>query len=344
MWKKVGLLLGIVGVSLLHYLTPVPHHAPWHALFQRLYYVPIILGAYWFGFRWGLLLSLLSGLVYAPHVFFQWSAIPMAADSKYVEIIMFVIIASLVGTLSDFQKLQQKKLLETTRQLHRMDRLSLLGQLAAGLAHEIRNPLGSLIGSDEILAEHIDSKHPAYEFIGILRKEHRRLRDKLNEFLSFAKPSEPQLIPNQVNDVVRSTLSLVAKEAADRHCSVLPVLDEHLPFVPMDAAHLQQVLLNLLLNGIQAMPEGGTLTVETRQEKHGVALTVHDEGSGIPAEAMERIFDPFYSTGNDGTGLGLAIVKQLTESMNGTVTVASGDGGTSFTIRIPDGTAHDTAD
>ena len=150
MWKRIGLLLGIVGVSLLHYLTPVLHHAAWHALFQRLYYVPIILGAYWFGFRWGLFLSLLCGLVYAPHIFFQWSTNPMAADSKYVEIVMFVVIASLVGTLSDIQKLQQRQLLETTKQLHRADRLSLLGQLAAGLAHEIRNPLGSLIGSDEI--------------------------------------------------------------------------------------------------------------------------------------------------------------------------------------------------
>ena len=339
MGKKVGLLLGIVAVSLLHYLTPVLHNAAWHALFQRLFYVPIILGAYWFGFRWGLILSLLSGLVYAPHVFFQWSAIPMAADSKYVEIIMFVIIASLVGTLSDVQKLQQRKLLEATGQLHRMDRLSLLGQLAAGLAHEIRNPLGSLIGSDEILAESIGKDHPKYEFIEILQKEHRRLRDKLNEFLNFAKPSPPQLLPNQLNDVVRSTVSLIAKQAADSNCPIILNLDEQLPMVPMDAAHMQQILLNLLLNGVQSMPEGGTLTVATKQENNSIEVSVRDEGTGIDKDTINRIFDPFYSTKSEGTGLGLSIVKQLTEAMNGTIAVESDDRGTGFTLRIPYATA-----
>ncbi|MBD3419262.1 MAG: sensor histidine kinase [Chitinivibrionales bacterium] len=332
--KKTGAIaLMIIGISLFHYFTPVRLHYL-HAIFQRLYYIPIILSAYWFGFKWGLVTAVSTGIAYAPHIFLHWSMVPASMIGKYIEIGMFALIASLVGILADVQKLQQEKIHTAQEQIRRMDRLSLLGQLAAGLAHEIRNPLGSLIGSGEILADSLGKDHPKYEFVEIMHKEHHRLRDKLNEFLKFARPSAPQIIANQLNDVVRSTLSLAQRQAVKAGCDIQPDLDETLPPLPLDAVHMQQILLNLVINGCQSMPQGGKLIVRTRKAGDSAELTVIDHGPGIPEDRQDRIFEPFYTTKDEGTGLGLAIVKQLVDGMNGSITFTSSENGTSFTIRI----------
>lgn len=306
-----------------------------HAIFQRLYYLPIILFAYKFGFRWGLAAAIFSAVTYVPHIILQWASMPMEMFTQYVEIVMFLVIGSLVGILSDIQKAQLKQIQQANLQMYRMDKMSLLGQLAAGLAHEIRNPLGSLIGSDEILAESLGKDHPKYEFIEILQKEHRRLRNKLNEFLSFARPSPACIIPNNLNDIVRATINLAEKQAIKSGCSLILELDNKITDIPIDADRMKQILLNLLINSCQAMPNGGRITVSTWSEKESVCISVNDQGPGIEKKIIGRIFEPFFTTKNDGTGLGLAIVKQLIDEMNGKIDVQSSEQGTQFTIRIP---------
>lgn len=334
--KKVGIFLAIIATSVLHYTTPIMLHN-FHAVYQRLYYVPIILCAYWFGFRWGLAAALFCAIVYVPHIYLQWAHMPMEMFTQYVEIIMFLVIGPLVGILSDIQRKQQKQIHETYMQMHRMDRMSLLGQLAAGLAHEIRNPLGSLIGSDEILAESMSRDHPNYEFVDILQKEHRRLRDKLNEFLSFAKPSALCIIPNNLNDIVQATVNLAEKQIQKSGCTLDLRLDKSLNEAPVDADKMKQILLNLLLNACQAMPDGGKITIATGKENGFVYISIEDQGIGIDEQVRNRIFEPFFTTKEDGTGLGLAIVKQLLETMNGTIEVKPTENGSLFITRIPDG-------
>jgi two-component system, NtrC family, sensor histidine kinase HydH len=332
--KKYLLFLSIIIISALHYLTPVMLHN-FHAIYQRLYYLPIILCAYKFGFRWGLTAAIFSAIVYIPHIFLQWASMPMEMFTQYIEIIMFLVIGSLVGILSDIQKAQLKQIAQANERMNRMDKMSLLGQLAAGLAHEIRNPLGSLIGSDEILAESLGKAHPKYEFIEILQKEHRRLRDKLNEFLSFARPTPACIIPNNLNAIVKATVNLAEKQTIKSGCSLVLDLDDKLRDIPIDADRMKQILLNLLINSCQAMPNGGTITVCTWPEKESVCLSINDQGAGIDKKIISRIFEPFFTTKNDGTGLGLAIVKQLIEEMNGKIDVQSSQQGSQFTIRIP---------
>lgn len=279
--------------------------------------------------------AIVSAILYLPHIFLHWSHMPGEIFTQNVEIVMFFIIASLVGLLSDIQKRQQKQIGEAHSSMRRMERMSLLGQLAAGLAHEIRNPLGSLIGSVEILAESLGKDHPKFEFIEILQKEHRRLRDKLNEFLTFAKPASPCILPNSINDIVQATVQLVEKQAAKSGCTIILDPGTSLDDVPVDADQLKQILLNLLLNACQEMSEGGTITVTTKSGRESFCISVSDQGKGIDTNNIDKIFEPFYTTKKDGTGLGLAIVKQLVESMNGTITVQSGSSGSQFTIRIP---------
>ncbi len=332
--KKISLIAGILIISLLHYLSPIYYHQA-HAVYQRLYYVPIILASYWFGLRTGLLFALLCGMSYAPHIFFQWSPHPQETFTQYVEIAMFFVIASLVGILSDIHRMQYRQIESAKEQIRRMDRLSLLGQLAAGLAHEIRNPLGSLIGSAEILKDSLEPDHPKHEFVEIMRKELNRLRDKLNEFLRFARPAPPQIVPNNINDVVWAAVKLVEKEASKSSITIATQFDDSSAITPMDAEQLKQVVLNLLLNAIHAMPEGGKITISTWKNSNAFGFSVEDEGTGIPDDQKERIFEPFFTTKKDGTGLGLAIVKQLIEAMKGTIDVTSSAKGSRFEVSIP---------
>jgi len=332
--RKIGSFLAIVAISLLHYATPVMLHN-YHAVYQRLYYLPIILCAYWFGLKWGLCAAAVSAIAYLPHIILQWAHMPMEMFTQYVEVVMFFVIGSFVGILSDIQKRQQKQIQDTQAQIHRMDRMSLLGQLAAGLAHEIRNPLGSLIGSDEILAQSLGKDHPKYEFVEILQKEHRRLRDKLNEFLSFARPAPACIIPNNLNDIVVATSSLAEKQIQKSGCSLYVELDKGLKDIPVDADKMKQILLNLILNASQSMPDGGKITLRTGKNEGRAFVSVEDQGQGIDAQIKEKIFEPFFTTKKDGTGLGLSIVKQLIETMNGTIDVRSDKKGSLFTVRIP---------
>ncbi len=331
---RVFLIASIVVVSLLHYLSPIHfHHA--HSIYQRLYYIPVILGAYWFGLRFGLGTAFLCAVGYVPHIFFQWSVMPHETFTQYVEIVMFFVVASMVGIMSDFQKAQQKRILDANEQIRRMDRLSLLGQLSAGLAHEIRNPLGSLRGSAEILEKELPAGHPKREFVEIIQRELKRLSGKLDEFLKFARPAPPHLVPNNINDIAKESVQLVEKQAARGGV----ILDLHLaPAMPMaavDAEQLKQIMLNLLLNAVQASPTRGRVVISTLADDRMVGFSIQDEGPGIPPANQTRIFEPFFTTKPEGTGLGLSIVRELLEAMKGSINVVSLPKGVRFDVRIP---------
>lgn len=318
----------------MHYLSPIHLHSV-HAIYQRLYYIPVILGAYWFGLRFGLVSALLCALGYVPHIFFQWAAMPHEMFTQYVEIVMFFAVGSMVGIMSDFQRAQQKRILDANEQIRRMDRLSLLGQLSAGLAHEIRNPLGSLMGSVEILDKEIPVTSPKREFLEIIQTELRRLSGKLDEFLKFARPAPPHPVPNNLNDIVKESVRLVEKHVAQGGVALDLHLAPAMPLAAVDSDHLKQVLLNLLLNAVQASSPQGRIAVSTWGDEKTVGLSVEDNGPGIPGASLARIWEPFFTTKPQGTGLGLSIVKQLVEAMNGSIRVVPLVKGVRFEVRIP---------
>lgn len=339
-WLRHALILGlIIGISSLHYLTPVAFHH-FHAVYQRLYYLPILLACYHMGLVAGLGYAALCGLAYAPHIFYQWSWSEHESFTQYVEIVLFFVVAGTAGWLFDIRRNQQAELLRQQEGLRRAERLALMGKLAAGLAHEIRNPLNSLLGAVDIVRRGLGPEHPDAEFGLILDGELRRVNRILNEFMAFARPREPEHIPQRLNEVVEAALTIVSKTLQDAGVKVEKRLAPNLPETPLDAELLKQALLNLFFNAKEAMPAGGSLLVETARDGRDLVLTIADEGTGIARDRLEAVFDPFFTSKETGTGLGLSISRQIAEQHKGTLRALPREKGACLELRLPDGGRH----
>ncbi len=365
---RIVSLAGMLGViTLVHTLMGMGRHSAGrhdgggliinilHITFAHFYIVPIILGAYWFGIRGGVLVSILSTALFTPHIF-AWMD-PVWSIYNYVEIFLFLLIGGMTGVLIEMERSQRQRyqnalvrldeshqklktqtevLFQTEEQLRRADRLSALGELSAGMAHEIRNPLGSIKGAAEILKDDYGPDAPHHEFIDILLKETDRLNKIVQEFLGFARPKPPELREEDINELLESVLALTAQPARKAGISVEKRLDHTIGKWNLDADLLKQAFLNLVLNSIQAMPDGGSLTVESARRDDRIEVKIVDTGMGISTDNRKRLFSPFFTTKKDGTGLGLAITYRIIQNHRGTIDVASEPGkGATFTITIP---------
>lgn len=225
-------------------------------------------------------------------------------------------------------------------QLRRADKLAALGTLASGVAHEVKNPLYAVNLNLHLLAVELESSHPSQGeikgYLDILRSEIQRIHRIVENFLRFSRPSLPEVKPLDLNALIERILSLVAFEAADHGITIETHLDPTLDSVPADEGQLTQVLLNLVINAVQAMPSGGTLTVSTQHENGRAHVTVKDTGEGIKPEVLPHVFDPYFTTRPSGAGLGLAITHRIVEGHRGAIDVESTAGeGTTMTVRLP---------
>ena len=234
---RIALLaVSIVGISLLHYLTPL-HLPVLHDIFQRLYYIPIIFAAFWFGLRGGLSASIIVSVLYAPHILFQWGIGPSLEMEKFLEIVLYNVVGGITGFLSQREEERQEELRQTAsgleesyrklqsqadliigieEQLRKAERLSVLGELSAVLAHEIRNPLGSIRGTAEILKDDIRPGGKKYEFLEILLKETDRLNRVVEDFLNLARPLQVERGTCDLMAGLGDVVALVSAEAASR--------------------------------------------------------------------------------------------------------------------------------
>ncbi len=349
----ISLLVAVV--TALHYLTTI-QQAQIHDIYRRLYYLPIILGGLWYGLRGGLGVALGVSVLYAPHVVFQWGHHPATELEQYLEIILYNVIGGLTGLLAERERRQKDRYQQTARtleesysqlrtqadqileieeQLRRADRLSALGELSAGMAHEIRNPLGSIRGTAEILRDGMAAGDPRSEFAAILIQEVDRLNRVVQDFLEFARPAESGRSAVDLNALLQELIVLTRQPARSGGVKVEFTAGE-IPLVKADREQLRQAFLNLILNAFQAMPAGGVLNLATNRSDDRVRLRFRDSGVGIPADHLERIFNPFFTTRSEGTGLGLAIVHRIIQGHGGRIEVASEPGrGTTFTLLFP---------
>jgi two-component system, NtrC family, sensor histidine kinase HydH len=220
-------------------------------------------------------------------------------------------------------------------QVKRADRLSAIGQLAAGLAHEIRNPLASIDGAAEVLEAGTDAEEVRRETLGIIRKECARLFRLLTNLLDFARPRPPEWRPVEVSRILDSVLELV-RHSGGKRIRFHREAPADLPRLIADEEQLAQVIMNLTINAVQAMPEGGEIWLTAEAREGGVTIAVRDQGEGIPDELMDKVFDPFYTTKDEGTGLGLSVVHQIVSHHGGTVTaLRNKDGGMTFSLWFP---------
>lgn len=333
--KKHFVILGMgILISSLHYLTPIHSHYL-HAIYQRLYYIPILLACYFFPVRVAVAYAVIMGMMYVPHILFQWTTHDMNSFTQYVEVSMFLIVAALVGVLFDIRQRQQDQILSQQKQLAHQAQLGLLGKLAAGLAHEIRNPLGSLLGSTEIIKEGTDSNHPNYEFILIIEKELNRVNAKLNDFLNFARPQKPDFINNHLNDIVSEVAKFVSGDALKLGIHITLNFEKNLSPISIDAEQIRQVILNIVLNSLAMQKEGGLIHIQTKSSKNQQKILVQDEGPGIDPKDYETIFEPFFTKREKGTGLGLSISRQLVEAHGGTLMAVPSQKGARFELTLP---------
>jgi len=349
------LVLLVLAVTSGHYLTSTGA-THYHNVYRLLYYVPIVLGGFWFSLRGGMGTSIAVSVLYAPHVLFQWGHLHHMTGEKYLEILIYNLIGGITGVLAQREKSQLQRyrktadrleesyaelksqadfILEMEEQLRRSDRLSALGELSAGMAHEIRNPLGSIRGTAEILRDAFPPEDRRYEFAQILVQETERLNQVVQEFLQFARPQPPRIRPFDVAAVLEEVLTLTERQIGR---SAVEIRWDRAPLsrVSADPEQMKQAFLNLILNALQSMPEGGVLRIETKGEGEAVRIDFCDSGCGIEPEHLGKIFNPFFTTRHEGTGLGLAITHRILQGCGGEIKVSSTKGqGTCFTLKLP---------
>jgi two-component system sensor histidine kinase PilS (NtrC family) len=241
-----------------------------------------------------------------------------------------------LGYLFTFQDLTDYKAQEREEQRHK--RLAAIGEMAAGIAHEIRNPLASMSGSMQLLRHELALTPEQAQLFDIVARESDRLNDTIRNFLAYARPSQPKIARVDVRQVLSDATQLIRNNP---ECQSLHRVDLQVPDSPVtceaDEAQIRQIVWNLATNGIRAMPKGGTLTLGARQTgPSGIVISVRDEGVGIPPESLDRIFQPFHGGFAKGSGLGLAIVHRIVSDRGGEIHLSSQVGkGTTVDVHWP---------
>lgn len=350
--ESLKIRLAIIGVITaitlaVHYhewiLEPIFGHIHWlHAIHGRLCYIPIVIAASWFGLRGGLYTAAIISVLVLPYAL-GYVGEAHARASELTEIVFYFAIATLTGVLVERQLRSRRRQQDAQLQMERSQKLSLVGQLAAGVAHEIKNPLASIKGAADILTDDQTSQADREEFKAILLNEIRRIDARITEILEFARPKEVRL---DNLDLARTLTATVRQtEAHAKHEGVKMEADlQDGIVIKGDAEKLHQMALNLMLNAIQATEQGGTIAVALRNSADGEAhLTISDTGVGIEASDIDHIFDPFFTTRSSGTGLGLAVVKNIVDSHSGTIEVRRNPaGGTIVIVTFPRVDARDS--
>lgn len=351
---KAAILILFASVFLIaHYSTPVNHqlHA-YHDIYRRMMYVPIILAAFWFGWGGGLVSAFIISILYFPHIVRDWGGDVFNTNiDQTLEIMMYFIVGGVTGGLVHLLRGKQRELeatlenltgktrevFEAEEQLRRSDRLAALGQLTTGLTHEIRNPLASIRGTAEILGNPNLPAARRVEFSSIMVEETRRLDEVLENFLAYARSQKPEGRPEArlgaVIDRIKSLLH-VQLQAAGVKLNAGNI--DSMPPLAISETLLQQVLLNLVMNAVQAMREGGEVSIDATRAADDVRILISDTGPGVPASAAPHIFDPFFSTKKSGCGLGLSIAEKIVTSQGGSIYLdCEYKNGARFVIELP---------
>ncbi len=240
-----------------------------------------------------------------------------------------------LGTVIIFEDITRDIKMEN--EFRRMGELAAVGQLAASIAHELRNPLSSIKGAAQYLQKEFEHEASIVEFLGIIIDEVNGLSRLTTEFLEYARPMEFDIGPVDVNEIVEKTLALMCVHIVDSGAVAHEKLAAELPLIQADGKQLEHVLRNMIINSLQAMPTGGEITIITRSiGGHSVELAVKDTGCGIAEEKLRSIFVPFFTTKTKGTGLGLSVVQKIVENHSGRIHVESRVGqGTMFRMILP---------
>jgi two-component system, NtrC family, sensor histidine kinase HydH len=310
-----------------------------HVIHGRLCYIPIVLTAIWFGLRGGLLTALVISAFSILYIYIQPPDMPHDNYGEVTEIAFYLAIGAFSGILLDNERASRRKKEDAERRLQQAEKLSLLGQMVASIAHEIKNPLGSIKGAVQILKDSNTPEKDKKEFTGIIEKEVDRLGSVVHGYLSFAKPASINLVDTDLNVMIERAITQMKIQGNEKNID-FEFLQSAIPAIKGDPDKLHQLFLNLFLNSLQATPNGGRIEIFCRKIRENnrdwVEIGIRDNGRGISPENLNRIFEPFFSTKTQGTGLGLATAKAIVDEHLGIIRAESEIGkGTTFIIAFP---------
>jgi signal transduction histidine kinase len=318
--------------------------------------LPVVRAATLFGPLASLVATLLAALSYLSFLLyldFSNLVIPQDQQQEIIFRILFLFLAAYLTyqlartnreqavryqTLANEFATANENLKAAQSEVQRSERLAALGQLTAGLAHELRNPLGTIKNSAEMLARRLPAEDAiARELSGYISSEVDRTNELVKRFLDFARPFRLRVEAAELSEVLDRAIQKVETRAAQHQVTIIRNDSPDVGPIPIDAQWIEQLVANLLGNAIDASPEGAAVTILTRPVEGGAELAVVDRGAGIPPETLPNIFNPFFTTKADGTGLGLAIVSKIVDEHRGRIFVESVPGeGTTFRIWLPD--------
>lgn len=346
-WQKILAIAMVSGVTLAFHYGWNPfgggHSHLLHSIHGRLCYVPILLAAGWFGLRGGLFGALGISLAVLPYILLHPDLGAHELTSEYTELFFYFALGGLTGWLFDRQRQADDQRVEAERKLAQTERLGLLGRMVATVAHEVKNPLGSIRGSAEILADDMARESPKREFIDIIQSETQRLEAIVDTYLEYGSPKPPECARGDLAALVRS----VSEQFRSTHPGVAIQLDlpETMP-ADFDTGQIRRVLINLLGNAREAVAPGGEVTVRAQTTAAGPVIDISDTGAGIPAEVRSRLFEPFVTSKATGSGLGLSLSREVVEAHGGTLELVDQGRdatGSCFRITLPGARTSETA-
>lgn len=358
-YLAVAAKVGLATILLGHTGDP----APITSSYWPIYWLPVLTAAMYFGPLGTLLWTTIAAGAYCSYLIPVWKEFYMTRENLgelLLRLMFFFLVGMIVNRFVMDYRLQvreyqllSKSLSEANRNLkqaqaeaRRAERLAALGQLSAGLAHEIRNPLGVIKGSAELLNQKLAVADPlSQELAGYIYTEVNRLSALVGRFLDFARPSQLELHPQELREVMERSLKAVAQQGATAKVEVRRDFAPDLPPVLIDRELCEQAFTNLLLNACEAMGEqGGELRIgmhaaasaDGSGNGNEVVVEIEDTGPGVPPDLKEEIFNPFFTTKETGVGLGLAIVSKIVDAHGGTLTLSSPPGqGARFRVTLP---------
>jgi len=260
----------------------------------------------------------------------------VVTTSTLVMLVLFLVLIFVVKRGEGIIEQRAQERLRLKEQLNRAAHLSALGEMAAVISHEIRNPLGIIRSSAELLKKKMTGFDPNNTIPDIVIEESSRLNNIITDFLKYARPRTPRLASCRVEDVLEKNLTFLSMQLEGKGYSVQKTIADNLPAVTADADMLYQAFLNIFINALQAMPNGGQIFLQVQAKPDLIEVIIADQGGGVPLEILGKVWDPFFTTKDKGTGLGLGIVKNIVEAHGGDIFVENAsDGGARFIIHLP---------
>ena len=317
----------VVIVTILHYLTAIDYGLR-HVFLRELYFLPIMLAAFWFGLLGGLATSLLISFVYGPYILMYAPGPAVHNLGNMLELILFNVVGLFFGWMKDRETTQQQK-------LRKAENLAAIGRAVSMIAHDLKTPLVAIGGLSGQLSKKLAGDSSQRKKIEVIRQQSDRLENMVVNMLDFAKPLTISKKPCDLNKILKQANESVCETALNSNIK-LDIQKSGMADCKLDEGKILQVLINLISNAIEASPKGETVIVSLQTHMSELLIEVSDRGKGVDESIAKKIFEPFISDKSRGTGLGLAISKKIIAAHSGEIEYRSStDTGTTFRVSIP---------